>query len=236
MRRGDLDPLSPELESLLAKERNILPESAELRARVMTRARALAREAHGAPVRSFWQRRASLLVAAALVTAFAAAAIAAWWGLPRAAEHRPSDAVVASTAQKAGAPVLQPPVSATEASLSAQKAEPASEPPERGNTAAPRGSFAGDGNDAYALELGLLQRARAGVASGEFSRALEAIAEHQRRFPSGRLREEREALRVKALAGLGRDDEARLFAKRFRERFPHSVLSGRIEESIRPAP
>ena len=90
--------------------------------------------------------------------------------------------------------------------------------------------------DAYALELGLLQRARAAVASGKFSSALDAITEHQKRFPAGRLREEREALRVKALAGLGRNDEARLAAKRFRERFPQSVLSNRIEETIRPDP
>jgi hypothetical protein len=237
MRPGDLEPLSPEMESLLAKERNVLPESAELRARVMTRARAAIREAHGAPVRSSWQRRVPLLVAAALLTAFAAAAVAAWRGLPRAVDQGPSVLLLPRGAQKARARALQPPIPTTEPLLLPQKTDSKSAPPERGNVvAAARGSLAGDASDAYALELGLLQRARAGVASGEFSTALEAIAEHQRRFPSGRLREEREALRVKALAGLGRNEEARLAAKRFRERFPQSVLSGRIEESIRPAP
>jgi len=120
--------------------------------------------------------------------------------------------------------------------LPPQNGEPESALPQKGDVSAPHRAPAGDANDAYALELGLLQRARAGVASGKFSTALEAIAEHQRRFPSGRLREEREALRVKALAGLGRNDEARLAAKRFREHFPGSVLSSRIEEAIRPDP
>jgi hypothetical protein len=36
-------------------------------------------------------------------------------------------------------------------------------------------------------------------------------------------------MRVKALAGLGRNDEARRAAQRFRDRFPDSVLSPRIE-------
>ena len=89
---------------------------------------------------------------------------------------------------------------------------------------------------AYSLELGLLQRARAAVASGRFSAALRAIAEHQRRFPAGHLQEEREALRVKALAGLGKTDEAHRAAEKFRSRFPDSVLSPRIEGAIQEAP
>jgi outer membrane protein assembly factor BamD (BamD/ComL family) len=111
------------------------------------------------------------------------------------------------------------------------------ERPEQGVVApAPRRSAAADASDTDRLELGLLQRVRAAVAAGEFSAALDSIAEHQRRFPAGRLREEREALRIKALAGLGRNDEARRAAERFRERFPRSVLSTRIEETARPKP
>ena len=48
--------------------------------------------------------------------------------------------------------------------------------------------------------------------------------EHARLFKDGRLAEEREALRVKALAGLGRSEEARRAAAAFRARFPRSVL------------
>jgi hypothetical protein len=51
-----------------------------------------------------------------------------------------------------------------------------------------------------------------------------SAAQHARRFKTGRLVEEREALRVKALAGLGRTEEARRAAAAFRARFPRSVL------------
>ena len=227
-----LESLSPEIESLLAKERKISPERAEFRARVMTRVRA-ALETRTTSALHSWRRRATLLVAAALVTGFAAVAIAAWQEVrrpsvePQAPARAPEPPIPVGEQEKAGSePTPTPPKS---------EAEPTR--PEKGNVvAAPRPSSPSDGGDAYALELALLQRARAAVASGKFSTALDAITEHQRRFPTGRLREEREALRVKALAGLGRNDEARLAAKRFRERFPQSVLSNRIEETTRPDP
>jgi hypothetical protein len=73
-------------------------------------------------------------------------------------------------------------------------------------------------------ELLLLRPARAAVARENFAAALPPIAEHARRFKDGRLAEEREALRVKALVGLGRADEARRAAASFRAHFPHSVL------------
>jgi hypothetical protein len=53
---------------------------------------------------------------------------------------------------------------------------------------------------------------------------LPPIVEHARRFKNGRLAEEREALRVKALVGLGRTHDARRAAAAFEARFPNSVL------------
>ena len=233
MNDGALEPLSAESESLLAKERNFSEERAELRARVMARARAALRDLPAASTRSFWQRRVPLLVAAALVLGFAAAAIAARQEL-RGAKDSPSVPPPAGAAHPAPARGVEP-----RSPVAGPTNPPTASPfvPEQGAVApAPRRSAAADANDADALELGLLQRARAAVAAGEFSAALQSIAEHQRRFPAGRLREEREALRIKALAGLGRDDEARRAAERFRERFPRSVLSSRIEETVRPNP
>ena len=69
-----------------------------------------------------------------------------------------------------------------------------------------------------------MRQARAAVARGDFEGALSATVEHARRFKNGRLVEEREALRVKALVGLGRGEEARHAASAFRARFPRSVL------------
>jgi hypothetical protein len=82
------------------------------------------------------------------------------------------------------------------------------------------------------MELRVLQPAQRAVAQGSFASALAVIAEHQRRFPSGRLAEEREALRVKALLGLGRSAEAQRTGAAFRKRFPRSALHGRIDEML----
>ena len=79
-------------------------------------------------------------------------------------------------------------------------------------------------------ELRLLSRARAAVARTDFAAALPLIVEHARRFSDGRLAEEREALRVGALAGLGRDEEARHAASTFRARFPQSVLVPAVDQ------
>jgi hypothetical protein len=73
-------------------------------------------------------------------------------------------------------------------------------------------------------ELQLLRLARAAVARQDFAAALVPIGEHARRFTNGRLTEEREALRVRALSGLGRTEDARRAANAFESRFPRSVL------------
>jgi hypothetical protein len=82
--------------------------------------------------------------------------------------------------------------------------------------------------ESYAAELNLLQRAQAAYASGNLSRALTLVTEHGRRYPSGRLAEEREALRVRALASAGRTEEADGAAKAFAARFPRRVFLPRL--------
>jgi hypothetical protein len=89
-----------------------------------------------------------------------------------------------------------------------------------------RSSRAGQSPD----ELRLLRQARAAVARRDFTAALVRIAEHTRRFKDGRLEEEREALRVKALSGLGRTQEARRAADAFEASFPRSVLLPAVKQ------
>jgi hypothetical protein len=62
------------------------------------------------------------------------------------------------------------------------------------------------------------------VLREDYAAALPPLAEHARKFRHGRLAEEREALRVKALAGLGRDRAAERAAAAFEARFPRSPL------------
>lgn len=78
-------------------------------------------------------------------------------------------------------------------------------------------------------EVELLQRAQLAHVRRDFSGALALVAEHARRFPRGPLAEECEALRVEALIGSGRVEEARRMGAAFAVRFPRSVLLRRIE-------
>ena len=80
------------------------------------------------------------------------------------------------------------------------------------------------------VELRLLEQARAAVAREDFTMALQLLNAHARRFRSGRLVEERDALRVKVLASLGRRSEARRAAAQFEGRFPRSPLLPAVTE------
>jgi hypothetical protein len=85
--------------------------------------------------------------------------------------------------------------------------------------------------ESFAAELDLLHRAQAALGRRDVGTALTLIAEHAGRFPHGRLAEEREALRVRALAASGRVDEARRAGIAFADRFPRSVLGARLQET-----
>lgn len=62
--------------------------------------------------------------------------------------------------------------------------------------------------------------------------AYRAIQEAEAEFPFGRLREEREGLRVIALWNLGQRKRARAQASRFLRRYPESPLRARIERLL----
>jgi len=217
-------PVSPEIKNLLDRERVIPPISASQRARAMARARAsLATAAaiplvpSGATPRTRWAAAAAAaLVVSAAVGAAAYEIRARMAPLPatRPAAVAPRSEVVArvpAASPLAGAVGVPTPVTIGQA--------PALSPME-----------------ADRAELRLLRRARVAVARGDFATALSPIAEHARRFKNGRLAEEREALRVKALAGLGRTEEARRAAAAFRARFPRSVLRPAVSEMPTSAP
>jgi hypothetical protein len=87
-------------------------------------------------------------------------------------------------------------------------------------------------HESYAAERGLLQRAQVAYARHDLPAALVLVAEHARRFPSGRLAEEREALRVRSLAASGRAGAARRAVSAFAARFPRSVLLPRLQRSV----
>lgn len=217
----ELSSLSPEVRALLDRERDIPSVPAPVRKRALERARAALVAGRVTVPSSFpGARRARWGVPIAVACIASVALAAAAFEIGR---HRPvtSNAVsppVAHVAPTAPAPATidAPPSSATGAP--APIAVPPSSPaPSNGVSHASQAEPAPD-------ELRLLGDARSAVARHDFEAALAPIAEHARRFRNGRLAEEREALRVKALAGLGRTEEARRAADSFEARFPRSVL------------
>jgi hypothetical protein len=73
-------------------------------------------------------------------------------------------------------------------------------------------------------EVRLLEQAWVALERRDFAAAMVPLVDHARRFRNGGLTEEREALRVKALSGLGLRDEVRRAAADFEARFPRSPL------------
>jgi hypothetical protein len=234
MFRNRLDPLSPELRELFAKEREYPPQPGQVRARAVLRARMSAFRADPQR-RPLLRRPAWLLLAAAPIVVFAAFAFASLRGgrslVPPSGVLPLATGVVHPPSAPQAPPVEAQKKSSTEGEPS--PTQTADVPADATHAGAKRRSTATV--DAEAVELRLLQRARAAVASGEFASALAIIADYERRFPTGLLREECEALRIKSLAGLGKTEQARRAAEGFRKHYPRSVLSRSVEEPAKPS-
>jgi hypothetical protein len=214
-------PLPPDVDELLQHEREIPPLPATVRARAVARARAallagVERRPTPVPARRIrWAAAAAVLLLVSGGIGAAAYQIRARLASPP--EVHPLPAPVK--------PVAPPPPPVAAAPIVEEPAEPARaiEKPVLSRA------------DAARAELRLLRQARAAVAREDYAAALPPIAEHARRFKDGRLTEEREALRVKALVGLGRAAEARRAAAAFRVRFPRSVLLSAVNKMSPPS-
>lgn len=90
-------------------------------------------------------------------------------------------------------------------------------------------------DEALRKERRLLDIARTAIARGDGEAALDAVGRHASEFPHGRLREEREALRVQALVLAGRKEEARQRANEFREEHPNSLMQPGIDPALEEA-
>jgi hypothetical protein len=225
--------VDPDLEVLLERGRIVRPVPDVVRARAMARARAAVAAAAAAPPDARFPaaapargHRLRFAVAASLVLIGGAAGAAA--ALLNHARGIPEPAALPE--HRAAAPARKPAV------------DLAPLPPEPAPAVAPvappariaRHARPLTPQESYAAELDLLHRAQAAHAGHNFARALALAAEHGRRFPNGRLAEEREALRVRSLAASGRSEEARRAAAAFAHRFPRSVLLPRLLQGAEP--
>jgi hypothetical protein len=218
-------PLLPEIEALLAPHRRITPLGTIVEARAIARAAAAAESTDRAIVRAPRTWFAFAVAAGVVIVLGAGAYAARMWrvssspaGPARVAPHAPS-------ALKAP----PPPVVADDAEPVAPTVTHAAAPARRatGRAIAPAARPTN-------AELQLLRAAREALTRGDFARALASAGEHARRFRNGTLAEEREAIRVKSLAGMGRHDDAQRAAARFHVMFPHSVLLSTFERMAEP--
>jgi len=206
----------PELEALLASGKEIQKLPDIVRARALSRARISTETVTPLRVTGRTGRRVLALAfaASAILLVGVAGAVVAIRTLAPPASPPPAQPISPRTVVPT--PVLPPAIPAAPAVVP-QAPIPAK------HTVRPATP-----TESYTAELELLHRAQADYAGHDFASALAVVAEHRRRFPNGRLAEEREALRVRALIGAGRTSEARSAAAAFAERFPRSVLLPRL--------
>ncbi len=96
-------------------------------------------------------------------------------------------------------------------------------------TAEPRGQpIAVPVQDSLTLEVDLLRRAQQARAAGEGQEALRLLSEHQRRFPRGSLRMEREVSRILVFCESGQRRRGVALAERFLSRHASSPAAARV--------
>lgn len=230
----------PELEALLRPrkiERQVPPE---IRARALARARAFATGAPmpmPAPRASDTRSPASPLMRVGLAPLqFAVLASVAVAGGAVGTALTLSNRRVDPAPREAPAPMQSSPLLRASTGRAPEQPTPVSGAvavaPPSASVEPPRAVRGASESDAFASEFDLLARAQAAYTRHDFSRALGLVGEHARRFPSGHLAEEREALRVRSLLGSGRRDDAERAASAFARRFPRSVLLPRVAEAL----
>ena len=85
-----------------------------------------------------------------------------------------------------------------------------------------RPSFVSAPSDSLPEEVRLLSRAEQQLSAGHADEALRTLGEHERRYPSGALAEERLAARVQSLCALGRVAEAKAALTKLARAYPQS--------------
>ena len=154
-------------------------------------------------------RRANGLAVAMFALGAATGAVLHAW-----LQHQPADRVV-----YIDRPVASPPVVSA-----ARRAQEAADEPADSSHKRPARSLPASGARDLAAERALLDRVQRALRAGDVAGAQRTIDAHERRFPTGILAEEREALAIKTLLAAGRREEAQKRAAAFRARFPDGLF------------
>jgi len=140
---------------------------------------------------------------------------------PSATAVHPTASATAATSAALSGPSSIPLTYPTDAST-----EAASAPPATASATAPIGRDE--------IERAIIHRARERLNDGQFRGALTLLDEHARGFPAGKLVEERDAMVIAALFGLGDRKAAAERLARFRARYPESALLDAMGEVRSP--
>lgn len=225
MKPDELEPLSPDLRSLLDAERPLEVVPAATREKLYgklttTLGAAAVGGGTGAAVgKAIASGKAGL--ATKIVIATVAFGVGGGAGALVHARLAPSLPPPAPIVIRVEAPPPLPPPPAAEA------APPKPPPPRPAKPAPPVKS------GELGAERSLVEQARAALARQDPAAALFVLAQHEREHANGQLAEERTALQIIALAQNGQPDEARALATRFKAKWPGSLLMPAVDGASR---
>jgi len=158
---------------------------------------------------------------------------------PRSTLVVPSAGPEPSATQAAPSPIVKPeasPVSTDGTTLAAPSALDKDSAPSdapSGVAAFPEATRANSPEDATLLESRRVNQARAALQAGHARSALTQLDAVAAEFPNGVLGQERDALRIEALLGLGERQRARAIAEQFLSRYPHSPHAAAVARALR---
>lgn len=182
----------------------------------------------------------SLAAKVAVVGLAVSVAVAAWL----ASSSDPAPVVARSAPDPAAAVIEEEPAAPTtrlapavveESESPAEKAPVTAQPPRkttRGVAPDTKSQApAGAPDDDLPRQMKLVADARAALKAGNHERALSLLSTYAVDFPKGSFAEQAAALKVDALCGLRRDEDATKAAQRFLRRWPRSPSAARVRQA-----
>ena len=149
-------------------------------------------------------------------------------GVRSTASHHPTSKPAAAVAPLTPALAAGPPPTVSAAPAASSTAATAAEHPASAPARRQHRALATATASDLRAEIALVDAARNAVTSGADDRALALLHRYETSYRAGTFRPEATALRIEALAHLGRPAEARTLAQRFIAAHPNSPLAERV--------
>ncbi|MDB4939135.1 MAG: hypothetical protein JWP87_6107 [Labilithrix sp.] len=243
---SELEPLPPDLGALFADEREAYADDAAARARVMRRLEAaiafgaVGAVAGGVAVAAKTGFFASLAAHAAkhaklwIALAFACGIVVGETHARLATQPPPPPVAASSSHATRVEPPPLPPLTPASNEVPAVSVSSLPASPRAPAAAPPVTSAAKATSSDLAAEQALIDTARSALARGRAGDALSAADDHARKYPRGRLAEERETMAIQALLLAGRRSDAEARGQRFHRTYPGSLYGNAVDALLAP--